>query len=118
MEPETGYLLTRTLSGDTSCTNLQHVEQRQDLSHLCKRSDLVTMSWGFDNALMCANSRRIVGQAQLQLSTKAPTRQARPLTVMEVQDAACHRRWCQSLVGGPMHGFKFVVGYVWKMPCL
>ena len=40
---------------------------------------------GFDNALMCANSRRIVGQAQLQLSTKAPTRQARPLTVMEVK---------------------------------
>lgn len=40
---------------------------------------------GFDNALQCVNSRRIVGQAQLQLSTKAPTRQARPLTVQEVR---------------------------------
>ena len=40
---------------------------------------------GFDNALHCANSRRVVGQAQLQLSSKAPTRQARPLKVLEVK---------------------------------
>ena len=40
---------------------------------------------GFDNALHCANSRRVVGQAQLQLSSKAPTRQARPRTVLEVK---------------------------------
>ena len=40
---------------------------------------------GFDHALECANSRRVVGQSQLQLSMKAPTRQARPLTVLEVK---------------------------------
>ena len=40
---------------------------------------------GFDNALTCASSRRIIGQSQLQLSAKAPTRQARPLTVLEVK---------------------------------
>ena len=40
---------------------------------------------GFDNALACANSRRVSGQAQIQLSTKDPVRQARPLTVAEVK---------------------------------
>ena len=40
---------------------------------------------GFHGALSCANSRRISGQAQIQLSLKAPVRQARPLTVAEVR---------------------------------
>ena len=40
---------------------------------------------GFDNALACANSRRISGQAQIQLSLRSPSRQARPLTVEEVK---------------------------------
>ena len=40
---------------------------------------------GFDNAIVCASSRRVIGQSQLQLSEKAPTRQARPLTVLEVK---------------------------------
>ena len=41
--------------------------------------------FGFDNALACANSRRICGQAQIQLSLKDPVKQARPLTVQEVR---------------------------------
>ena len=40
---------------------------------------------GFDNALQCADSRRVVGQAHIQLAGKAPSRQARPLTVAEVR---------------------------------
>ena len=40
---------------------------------------------GFDKALECANSRRIAGQSHIQLSLKAPVRQARPLTVNEVR---------------------------------
>ena len=40
---------------------------------------------GFDKALECASSRRVVGQSQIQLAGKAPSRQARPLTVQEVQ---------------------------------
>ncbi|CAL1131406.1 unnamed protein product [Cladocopium goreaui] len=40
---------------------------------------------GFHGTLSCANSRRISGQAQIQLSLKAPVRQARPLTVAEVR---------------------------------
>ena len=40
---------------------------------------------GFESALRCANSRRISGQAQIQLSLKDPVRQARPLTVSEVK---------------------------------
>ena len=40
---------------------------------------------GFDKALECASSRRIAGQAQIQLSARAPARQARPLTVNEVK---------------------------------
>ena len=40
---------------------------------------------GFDNALACASSRRISGQAQIQLSLRSPSRQARPLTVEEVK---------------------------------
>ena len=45
------------------------------------------MSWAltFDKALECANSRRIAGQSHIQLSLKAPARQARPLTVNEVR---------------------------------
>ena len=41
--------------------------------------------FGFDNTLTCANSRRICGQAQIQLLLKDPVRQARPLTVQEVK---------------------------------
>ena len=37
-----------------------------------------------DGAQECLDSRRIIGQAELMLSKKAPTRQARPLTVREV----------------------------------
>ena len=37
-----------------------------------------------DGAQECLDSRRIVGQAELMLSKKPPTRQARPLTVREV----------------------------------
>ena len=40
---------------------------------------------GFEGALTCANSRRIVGQSHLQLAEKKPTRQARPLTVFEMK---------------------------------
>ena len=40
---------------------------------------------GFDNALNCANSKRVMGQSQIQLSERPPTRQARPLTVDEVK---------------------------------
>ena len=40
---------------------------------------------GFDNALNCANSKRVVGQSQIQLAERPPTRQARPLTVDEVK---------------------------------
>ena len=40
---------------------------------------------GFDNALLCANSRRVSGQAQIQLSVRAPVKQARPLTIDEVR---------------------------------
>ena len=39
---------------------------------------------GADGALEAATSRRIVGNAELQLSRKAPTKQARPLTIGEV----------------------------------
>ena len=38
-----------------------------------------------DGASECASSRRLVGQSELQASLKAPTRQARPLTVNEVR---------------------------------
>ena len=37
-----------------------------------------------DGTQECLDSRRITGQAELMLSKKAPTRQARPLTVREV----------------------------------
>ena len=37
-----------------------------------------------DGAQECLDSRRIIGQAELMLSKKPPTRQARPLTVREV----------------------------------
>lgn len=40
---------------------------------------------GFNGALGCVNSGRIIGQAQLQWASKAPTRCARPLTVNEVK---------------------------------
>eukprot|EP00435_Cladocopium_sp_Y103_P054228 s873_g17.t1 len=40
---------------------------------------------GFDNALTCASSKRILGQAQIQLSGRSHTKQARPLTVEEVK---------------------------------
>ena len=40
---------------------------------------------GFDGASECASSRRINGQSQIQLSSKGPTRQARPLTVVEMR---------------------------------
>jgi hypothetical protein len=40
---------------------------------------------GFDDALACANSRRVTGQAQIQLLRKDPVRQARPLTVDEIK---------------------------------
>lgn len=40
---------------------------------------------GFDGALVCATSRRVSGQAQIQFSLKDPVRQARPLTVLEVK---------------------------------
>ena len=40
---------------------------------------------GFDNALACANSKRVTGQAQIQLSLRTPGKQARPLTVDEVR---------------------------------
>ena len=40
---------------------------------------------GFDGALACASSRRVLGQSQLQMAVKEPTRQARPLTVLEVK---------------------------------
>ena len=40
---------------------------------------------GFDNALACANSRRVMGQAQIQVSLREPMKQARPLTVDEVK---------------------------------
>ena len=38
-----------------------------------------------DGAAACVASRRITGSAELQLATKKPTRQARPLTVEEVR---------------------------------
>jgi hypothetical protein len=38
---------------------------------------------GFEKALECANSRRIVGQSHIQMSLKSPARQARPLSVAE-----------------------------------
>ena len=44
---------------------------------------------GFDNALACADSRRVKGQAQIQVSLREPMKQARPLTVEEVK--ALHR---------------------------
>ena len=40
---------------------------------------------GFDCALQCANSRRIVGQSHIQLSLRAPSEQARALTVDEMK---------------------------------
>ena len=40
---------------------------------------------GFDNALACADSKRVSGQAQIQLSIRTPGKQARPLTVDEVR---------------------------------
>ena len=38
-----------------------------------------------DGADQCAASRRLVGQSELQAALKGPTKQARPLTVMEVR---------------------------------
>lgn len=40
---------------------------------------------GFSSALACAQSRRVMGQAQLQYALKAPTKQARALSVIEVR---------------------------------
>lgn len=40
---------------------------------------------GIEGALECAQSRRVTGQAHLQLSRKQPTKQARPLSVAEVR---------------------------------
>ena len=44
---------------------------------------------GFEGALRCVGSGRIVGQAQIQLSVKTPVRQARPLTAAEVRTLHC-----------------------------
>ena len=38
-----------------------------------------------DGADLCVASRRLVGQSELQAALKGPTKQARPLTVMEVR---------------------------------
>jgi hypothetical protein len=50
-----------------------------------------------DGASDCMNSRRLIGSAELQMARKEPARQARPLTVKEVQKL--HEVTCDAKVG-------------------
>ena len=72
---------------------------------------------GFDNALTCASSRKIIGQSQLQLAAKVPTRRARPLTVVEVKafhaiaDGSDH----SPVDRRPMHCLELAACNVWSV---
>ena len=77
------FLLMKAMSGGMSSTKLfSSASRSQSLVQALRFAHHVL---GFDNALACADSKRVSGQAQIQLPVRTPGKQARPLTVDEVR---------------------------------
>ena len=70
---------------------------------------------GFDNALTCASSRRIIGQSQLQLSAKSSNTPSQAFDCTRGESTPRDCRWVRSLTCRPMHCLELTACNVWSV---